>query len=93
MKGRGNRPAFSGLLFAFSIHATMLPAVTAPSFGSKSASLCSGGQQVRLWRQVTNLGPAKRASAFLLRMDIVARQVLMAAGRDVITNGDGRTRF
>ena len=46
-------------------------------------------RQVRLWRQVANPAPSGRASAEILQMDSVARQVFMAAGNGVILNQDG----
>ena len=67
----------------------MLPAVSVPAFGGTGSSRFSYEQQVELWRQNTNLGPAKRASALPLQMDDVARQVCMAAGSAVIMDGNG----
>ena len=39
---------------------------------------------MELWNQVTNLDPARRASAVILHIDAVAQEVCMAAEGDVI---------
>ena len=44
----------------------MLPAVTAPSFDRKGASVFNYEQKVELRRQVRNLDQATRASALIL---------------------------
>ena len=45
-------------------------------------------QRARLSRKVANLGPVKRSSTLILRMDTAARQVCMAARRDIIMSND-----
>ena len=40
-------------------------------------------------RQVANSEPARRASALILLMDSVARQVSMSEGQDIVVNNDG----
>ena len=57
--------------------------------GGRGSTLIAYEQQVYLWRHVANLGPSRRASALLLRMDTVARQVFLHAGGDTFTNGKG----
>ena len=50
-------------------------------------------QRAKLWRQVTNLGPAKRASALIVQIDTRLRQDCMAAGSGVIADGDGAEKI
>ena len=66
----------------------MLSAIFPPSPDGRGASFFNHEQRARLWSQETNAGPAKRASALISQMDVVARQVCMAAGSDVIMDGD-----
>ena len=51
---------------------------------SVSAPFESFAQEVELWRHATNLNPAERASAHIVLIDTVAREVGQAAGSDVI---------
>ena len=71
----------------------MLPTAAAPSLNDKGSPALNYEQQVRFWRREANLGPAKRASAFFLQMDVVARQVCKAAGSDAFMNGDDAERI
>ena len=67
----------------------MLPAEQVPASNAKGPSFINYEQDARLWRQLTNLGPGKRASALILRRDSVARQVCLGAESDAVTNIDG----
>ena len=71
----------------------MLPVVQTPVFDRKGPSRFDHEQQVRLPRQVTSLGSAKRAAALILRIDLVARRARSAAGSDIIANFDGAGRI
>ena len=75
--------------FCIYIITQMLPPVSAPSFDRKGESSANYAQQVALWREVTNLGPAKRASALILHLDTVARNVCVAAESDAIMVHEG----
>ena len=55
---------------------------------SRNERPASWQQQAKLWRRVTILGPATRAAAPISQMDTTARLSCMAAGSDVITDGD-----
>ena len=57
---------------------------SAPFFCVKGGSFANYAQEVGIWRQVTNLGAAKRASALIAYMALVAREVCMAAGSNQI---------
>ena len=67
----------------------MPPAARVPGFDGKGSSYIIYEQQVRLWRQVANLDPSKRAAALILQVETVARQVCLAAGSDSVANNDG----
>ena len=54
---------------------------------AESSPFCEYDPKVRLWAQVTNLGPAKRAFALILHKDTVARQVCLHAGGDTLMDG------
>ena len=59
----------------------MIPDVVAPAFGGKGCPFLNYDQRVRLWRQVANLD-------FALIRAIVAREVSMSAGSEIISSGD-----
>ena len=65
----------------------MLPAVIAPPADGEGACSSNYERQAKLRRQVTHLGPAKRASALILQIDTAARQDCMATGSGVIADG------
>ena len=67
----------------------MAPLVNAPFSDRKGESFANCNREVELWRRVTNLGPAKRASALMLEMDVVARKVCVATWGDQISGQDG----
>lgn len=85
----GAGAASVGLLFHITRQQKMLHLERVPSFGGKCSSFPNYKRRVKLWRQITNLGPAKRASSLILRRAAVARQVCAAAGSDVIMDGNG----
>ena len=55
----------------------------------EGGSFANYAQQVGIWRRVTNLGAAKRASALTSYMDSVVREVCMAAGGDRVMGQGG----
>ena len=44
----------------------MGPSANAPSFDGKGGAFANYAHEVAMWRQVANLGPSRRASAFIL---------------------------
>ena len=77
----------------FNTNIKMLPTATVLPLDGRGASFFNYRQQVRLWRQVTNLGPAKRAPALISQMDVGALQLCMAAGSEAIMGGDGADKI
>ena len=67
----------------------MLLAAPAPSSDGKGSSFFNYEQQVGIWRQVTNLGPKKWASALILQMDTATCQVCVDGEGGVTMGGDG----
>ena len=65
------------------------PSANAPFFDGEGESFSNYALEAGPWSQVTNLEPAKRASALILKMGPVARQVSAAAGSDLIMAGRG----
>ena len=62
----------------------MMPTVNAPFSDGGGESFSNYSQEVVLRAQTTNLEPVKRASALILNVGPVAREVRMAAGCDQI---------
>ena len=60
-RGGAGRYGFSGV-FTLNACTKMLTAATAPYLDGKGTYFLNYEQQVRSWRQETNLGPAKRAA-------------------------------
>ena len=71
----------------------MLPSANAPVFDGGDPSFNGYKQHVRVLRQATNLDPSKKAAALISQMEIVARQVCLAAGSDVVMGGGGAERI
>ena len=66
----------------------MLPAAGALPVDGEGVCSSNYEQQAKLWRRVTRLGPATRASALILQIGTLARQDCMAAGSGAIADGD-----
>ena len=64
-----------------------------PFSDGQGESFSNYAQHVELRGQVPNLGRAKRAAAPILQMDTAAREVCMAAGRDVAMDYNGAEKI
>ena len=58
-------------------------------FHGKGASFIEFEQQVRLWMQMTEMEPPKRAAALVVHMNSTARQVCLAVAGDHIAKNNG----
>ena len=61
----------------------------APFRERHAAPFANYEEKAILWRQISPLGPQKRAASLLLHMTDVAREVRMTVGKDVIGNARG----
>ena len=64
----------------------MTPSANVPFVDGKGESFANYAREVGQRGQVANLESARQASALILKMDAVAREVCMAAGSNQIMN-------
>ena len=71
----------------------MMPTANALLFDGAGESFLNYAQEAGLWLRVANLGPIHWASALILNMKPVDREVCMGAGDDRIRGPDGATKI
>ena len=82
--------ARTGVLLVSSL--LVILTTTASFFNGKGETLLNYAEEVDLWGRVANPEPIRRASALVLHMDPVAREVCMGAGNDRIMALEGAQR-
>ena len=70
-----------------------MPTVNVPSSGGRGESFANYAPEVELWNRVTNLDPIKRASAVVLHISPVAREVCVAADNDQLLDQSGAAKI